>query len=76
MEIIFQTVFCIARMRDLFQRHLLNLCIKYLFILYMETFKKISGSEFYRKFIVHGVHPDGRSIQKIRKTSVTTGKIS
>eukprot|EP01114_Cavostelium_apophysatum_P022504 TRINITY_DN8164_c0_g1_i2.p1 TRINITY_DN8164_c0_g1~~TRINITY_DN8164_c0_g1_i2.p1 ORF type:complete len:252 (-),score=22.22 TRINITY_DN8164_c0_g1_i2:90-845(-) len=42
----------------------------------METFRKISGSEFYRKFLVHGVRPDGRNLSKIRKTSITTGSIT
>jgi len=44
--------------------------------LIMDTFRKISGYEFYRKFLVHGVRPDGRNLQKIRKTTINTGSVS
>eukprot|EP00026_Physarum_polycephalum_P015344 Phypoly_transcript_15998.p1 GENE.Phypoly_transcript_15998~~Phypoly_transcript_15998.p1 ORF type:complete len:280 (+),score=45.09 Phypoly_transcript_15998:49-888(+) len=42
----------------------------------MDTFQKIYPSEFYRKFLTQGVRPDGRTLQKIRKTTVSTGSIS
>lgn len=41
----------------------------------MEAFRKIYPSEFYKKFLVHGVRPDGRSLQKVRKTRVSAGSI-
>jgi len=42
----------------------------------MESYRKIYPSEFYKKFLIHGVRPDGRSLNKTRKTKITTGSIS
>lgn len=39
----------------------------------VEAFRKIYPSEFYRKFLVHNVRPDGRGMMKVRKTAVSTG---
>jgi len=41
----------------------------------VEAFRKIYPSEFFRKFLVHQVRPDGRGMMKIRKTTVSTGSI-
>eukprot|EP01116_Phalansterium_solitarium_P016804 TRINITY_DN3983_c0_g1_i2.p1 TRINITY_DN3983_c0_g1~~TRINITY_DN3983_c0_g1_i2.p1 ORF type:complete len:321 (-),score=23.88 TRINITY_DN3983_c0_g1_i2:12-905(-) len=42
----------------------------------MESFRKIYPSEFYRKFLVHNVRPDGRSLSSVRQTTVSCGSIS
>jgi len=42
----------------------------------MEGFRKIYPTEYYRKFLVQGVRPDGRGLNKIRKTTVSTGSIT
>jgi exosome complex component RRP43 len=39
----------------------------------MEAFRKIYPSEFYKKFLVQDVRPDGRGLNKIRKTTVSGG---
>ncbi|KYQ92402.1 hypothetical protein DLAC_06377 [Tieghemostelium lacteum] len=42
----------------------------------MEAFQKIHPLEFYRKFLQRSVRPDGRSLNDIRKTSISTGAIT
>jgi hypothetical protein len=42
----------------------------------MEAFRKIYPSEFYRKFLVHEVRPDGRDLNRIRKTKISVGKFN
>lgn len=42
----------------------------------MEAFRKIYPEEFHKKFLVHNVRPDGRSLLKIRKTTFSTGSVS
>lgn len=39
----------------------------------MEAFRKIYPSEFYKKFLVQNVRPDGRALQKVRRTTVSVG---
>ncbi len=39
----------------------------------IEAFRKLHPAEFYRKFLVHSVRPDGRNLSKARKTTITTG---
>jgi exosome complex component RRP43 len=39
----------------------------------IEAFRKLHPAEFYRKFLVHSVRPDGRNLSKARKTTVTSG---
>lgn len=39
----------------------------------MEAFRKIYPSEFYKKFLLQSVRPDGRSLQKARRTTVSVG---
>lgn len=39
----------------------------------MEAFKKIYPEEYYRKFLVHAIRPDGRTLTAIRKTIVSAG---
>jgi len=39
------------------------------------VFRKIYPSEYYRKFLIHDVRPDGRGMSKVRKTTVSTGSI-
>ncbi|EFA80660.1 hypothetical protein PPL_06243 [Heterostelium album PN500] len=41
----------------------------------MEAFQKIHPLEFYRKFLERSVRPDGRSLQRIRNTTVSAGSI-
>jgi exosome complex component RRP43 len=41
----------------------------------VDAFRKLHPLEFYRKFLVHSVRPDGRNLAKVRKTTVTTGSI-
>lgn len=40
----------------------------------MDAFRKIYPTEFYKKFLVQHVRPDGRPIHGIRKTTISTGK--
>ncbi|KAM9953650.1 hypothetical protein ACTFIR_008737 [Dictyostelium discoideum] len=42
----------------------------------MEAFQKIHPLEFYRKYLVRSVRPDGRSLDDIRKTTISTGSIT
>lgn len=42
------------------------------FIIHL-IFLDIYPSEFYKKFLSQGVRPDGRTLLKIRKTTVSTG---
>ncbi|KAI9199580.1 ribosomal protein S5 domain 2-type protein [Polychytrium aggregatum] len=42
------------------------------FVLDAETFKKIHPAEYHRRFFAQGVRPDGRSLEDIRTTLVTT----
>eukprot|EP01132_Coremiostelium_polycephalum_P005727 gene5727-7123_t len=42
----------------------------------MDAFQKIHPLEFYRKFLEKSVRPDGRSLENIRKTTVSTGSIT
>lgn len=42
----------------------------------MEAFKKIYPEEYYRKFLVHSIRPDGRTLTAIRKTIVSAGTIT
>jgi len=42
----------------------------------MDAFKKVYPAEFYKKFLAKDVRPDGRSLSKIRKTSISVGSIS
>eukprot|EP01122_Echinamoeba_exundans_P001038 TRINITY_DN10981_c0_g1_i1.p1 TRINITY_DN10981_c0_g1~~TRINITY_DN10981_c0_g1_i1.p1 ORF type:complete len:269 (+),score=40.80 TRINITY_DN10981_c0_g1_i1:19-825(+) len=42
----------------------------------MEAFRKIYPSEFYKKFLVQNVRPDGRGLQKVRRTTVSVGSIT
>lgn len=42
----------------------------------MEAFKKIYPDEYYRKFLVHSIRPDGRTLTAIRKTIVSAGTLS
>lgn len=39
----------------------------------IEAFRKLHPAEFYRKFLVHSVRPDGRNLSKARKTTITAG---
>ncbi|KAL6056788.1 Ribosomal RNA-processing protein 43 [Balamuthia mandrillaris] len=39
----------------------------------VEAFRKIHPAEFHRKFLVHNLRPDGRSLFAVRETSVTEG---
>ena len=41
----------------------------------IEAFRKIHPAEFYRKFILHNVRPDGRSLSKVRNTVVSVGNV-
>ncbi|KAL6053840.1 Ribosomal RNA-processing protein 43 [Balamuthia mandrillaris] len=41
----------------------------------VEAFRKIHPAEFHRKFLVHNLRPDGRSLFAVRETSVTEGSI-
>jgi len=41
----------------------------------MEAFRKIYPSEFYKKFLVHKVRPDGRPLSKVRKTNISVGSL-
>eukprot|EP01113_Clastostelium_recurvatum_P038770 TRINITY_DN5837_c0_g1_i1.p1 TRINITY_DN5837_c0_g1~~TRINITY_DN5837_c0_g1_i1.p1 ORF type:complete len:281 (-),score=37.23 TRINITY_DN5837_c0_g1_i1:12-854(-) len=40
------------------------------------SFQKIYPLEFYRKFLVQSVRPDGRGLLKTRKTTISAGSIS
>jgi exosome complex component RRP43 len=42
----------------------------------MEAFRKIYPTEFYKKFLVQNVRPDGRTSSKVRKTTVSAGSIT
>mmetsp|Transcript_9986 Transcript_9986/g.13717 ORF Transcript_9986/g.13717 Transcript_9986/m.13717 type:complete len:301 (+) Transcript_9986:29-931(+) len=42
----------------------------------MDVFRKIYPSEYFLKFLGLGVRPDGRKIDKERKTTITTGSIA
>eukprot|EP01119_Soliformovum_irregulare_P001660 TRINITY_DN11394_c0_g1_i1.p1 TRINITY_DN11394_c0_g1~~TRINITY_DN11394_c0_g1_i1.p1 ORF type:complete len:294 (+),score=79.62 TRINITY_DN11394_c0_g1_i1:3-884(+) len=42
----------------------------------MEAFRRLYPSEFYRKFLVHDIRPDGRALYKIRKTTISVGSVS
>jgi len=37
----------------------------------MESFRKIYSSEFHKKFLVHGVRPDGRELGEARNTKIS-----
>jgi len=41
----------------------------------IEAFRKLHPAEFYRKFLVHSVRPDGRNLSKARKTTITAGSV-
>lgn len=42
----------------------------------MEAFRKIYPAEFYRRFLVHGVRPDGRDCWAVRPTSIVPKSVS
>eukprot|EP01102_Stenamoeba_stenopodia_P021889 TRINITY_DN893_c0_g6_i1.p1 TRINITY_DN893_c0_g6~~TRINITY_DN893_c0_g6_i1.p1 ORF type:complete len:302 (-),score=93.33 TRINITY_DN893_c0_g6_i1:261-1097(-) len=42
----------------------------------MELFKTVYPSEFYNKFLLNNVRPDGRSLDAVRKTSISVGSIT
>jgi len=42
----------------------------------MEAFRKIYPEEYYRKFLVQNVRPDGRGLTTIRKTVISTGSLN
>lgn len=42
----------------------------------VEAFRKIHPTEFYRKFILHNVRPDGRGLTKVRNTLISVGSIT
>jgi len=42
----------------------------------METFKKINLSEYFHRFLIHGVRPDGRKLSQVRKTRITSPALS
>jgi len=42
----------------------------------LELFRSISPAEFYIKFLAHNVRPDGRSLNTIRKASISVGSIT
>ncbi|EGC36893.1 hypothetical protein DICPUDRAFT_31155 [Dictyostelium purpureum] len=42
----------------------------------MEAFQKIHPLEFYRKFLIRSVRPDGRSLNDTRKTTISTGSVT
>lgn len=39
----------------------------------MEAFRKIYPQEFYKKFLVQNVRPDGRPLDAARKTTISVG---
>lgn len=41
----------------------------------MEVYKKIYPADFLKKFLEKNIRPDGRLINKIRKTTVSVGKV-
>jgi len=42
----------------------------------MELFKTVYPSEFYNKFLSNNIRPDGRTLEAVRKTSVSFGSIT
>jgi exosome complex RNA-binding protein Rrp42 (RNase PH superfamily) len=42
----------------------------------MEAFRKIYPEEFQKKFLIYGVRPDGRYLNKVRKTIISSDPVS